>query len=110
EAGILIGLDPALYDPLPMGISIEFKDDDVQHIQASGWHAWERVNRRGTRRTRARSESGLETLIGFTPPKLQRYLRLEREATSLGLDPVLRLRAAEAVVTQAPNASARHTL
>src|SRR5574341_2536140 len=27
EADILIGLDPLLYDPLPMGISVEFKDD-----------------------------------------------------------------------------------
>jgi hypothetical protein len=94
EAGIFVGLDPLLYDPLPMGISIEFKDAHVADVHQTGWSAWERVNRGGTRRSTARSLTGLETLIGFTPNQLIRYVRLEREATSLGLDPVLRMRAA----------------
>jgi hypothetical protein len=110
EAGIFIGLDPALYDPLPMGISIEFKDDEVKQALRSGWHGWERVNRAGRRRATARSRIGLETLIGFRPEQIERYLRLEQEATELGLDPVLRLRAAQAVVARASRASARHAL
>lgn len=110
DAGVLIGLDPALYDPLPMGISIEFKDSEVNEVLRSGWHAWQRVNRAGTRRAAARSRTGLETLIGFRPDQIERYLRLEREATSLGLDPVLRLRAAQAVLARTTEASARHAL
>jgi hypothetical protein len=111
ESGIFIGLDPALYDPLPMGISIEFKEAEVRKTVRSGWHAWERVNVSGTRRADARSRTGLETLIAFRPDQIERYLRLEREATALGLDPVLRLRAAEAVVSRARAAvSARHAL
>jgi hypothetical protein len=110
EAGIFVGLDPLLYEPLPMGISIEFKDAEVRRIQRRGWHAWERVNRAGARRFEARSESGIETLVGFVPRSLQRYMRLEREAMSLGLDPVLRLRAAEAIVRRSRPQSMRHTL
>ena len=110
EAGIFIGLDPALYDPLPMGISVEFKELEVQQTQAAGWHAWERINRAGSRRSRARSLTGLETIVGFTPEKFERYFRFEREATSLGLDPVLRLRAAQAVIPRKRRGSPRHAL
>ena len=110
EAGIIVGLDPLLYDPLPMGISIEFKDAQVDATIATGWHAWERVNRPGLRRDEARSRSGIETLVAFTPDRLIAYARFEREATSLGLDPVLRMRAALTAVgtERAPNA--RHLL
>lgn len=110
EAGVFIGLDPALYDPLPMGISVEFKESEIRVVQRKGWHAWERINRGGTRRSRSRSESGLETLVGFAPDNLERFVRLEREATSLGLDPVLRLRAAQAIVHRTKTTSTRHAL
>lgn len=43
---------------------------------------------------------GLETLIAFTPDRLLDYVRLEREASGLGLDPPLRLRAAQAALGQ----------
>jgi hypothetical protein len=108
-AGMFVGLDPSLYDPLPMGISIEFKDHEVRETLRTGWHAWERINRAGVRRSKARSQIGLETVVGFTPHQIERYLRFEREATSLGLDPVLRLRAAQAVLgSRRP--STRHAL
>jgi hypothetical protein len=110
EAGIFVGLDPTLYDPLPMGISVEFKDAEVDDTLRTGWHAWERINRAGSRRTQARSRTGLETLIAFTPTNLIRYARLEREATSLGLDPVLRLRAADATPSPGASVTARHAL
>src|SRR4051794_21889093 len=45
--GILIGLDPLAYDPLPMGISFEFKERAVGAIEKTGWHVWERENRPG---------------------------------------------------------------
>lgn len=94
EEGILIGLDPLLYDPLPMGISIEFKDAEVEAAQASGWHVWERATRPGIRRGQARTADGLETIIAFDPARLLDYARLERQASALGLDPPLRQKAA----------------
>ena len=94
EAEVLIGLDPLLYDPLPMGISIEFKDAEVDAARASGWHVWERLTRAGVRRGQARAAEGLETLIAFAPTRLLDYARFERQASSLGLDPPLRQKAA----------------
>ena len=55
EAGIFIALDPLLYDPLPLGISIEFKDAEIQRAVTSGWHVWERDNIAGARRTSPRA-------------------------------------------------------
>lgn len=109
EAGIMIGLDPLLYDPLPMGISIEFKTRDVEETLRTGWHAWERPNRAGQVRI-ARSEVGLETVIAFRPERFLDYVRLEREASSLGLDPVLRMRAALAAAQPITTVPTRHLL
>jgi hypothetical protein len=95
EAGILIGADPLVYDPLPMGISIFFKEADVEASRRDGWHVWERDNIGGVRRPDPRSNLGLETLVGFRPERLLDYLRLERTARRLRLDPALRFRAAE---------------
>lgn len=95
EAGIFVGLDPLRYDPLPMGISIEFKDSSVQATLRDGWHVWERENFAGRRREASRAPQGLETLIAFRPEKLLDFVRFEREATRLRLDPPLRFRAAE---------------
>ena len=102
DAGIIVGLDPLLYDPLPMGISIEFKSGDVEATL-------ERVGTSGNGQTGLAScarlpaaEAGLETLIAFRPDRLLDYLRLEREASSLALDPFLRMRAALAAAKRRP--------
>lgn len=111
EAGIFIGLDPLLYDPLPMGISIEFKDAEVEATQASGWHVWERPTRVGGRRGRARTAEGLETLVAFAPERLLDYAKLERQASALGLDPPLRQKAASAAARRdSQGESVRHLL
>jgi hypothetical protein len=94
EEGLLIGLDPLRYDPLPMGISIEFRQSHVDDAQRSGWHVWERETRAGRRRA-SRTIAGLETLIAFRPERLLAYVGFERIASGLGLDPPLRFRAAE---------------
>lgn len=99
DADLLIGLDPMRYDPLPMGISIEFKDADVAEAQRTGWHVWERENRPGRRRERTRMGEGLETLIAFSPERLLAYVGFERRATGLGLDAPLRFRAAQVAAT-----------
>lgn len=98
QADLLIGLDPLRYDPLPMGISVEFKEAEVERAAQRGWHVWERETRTGTRRG-ARAVDGLETLIAFTPDRLLSYVGFERRASGLGLDPPLRYRAAEVAAT-----------
>lgn len=103
DAGIVIGLDPLLYDPLPMGISVEFKQAEVDAILQGGWHAWERLNRPGTRRGEPRAREGLETLVGFAPERLLDYIHFERQASGLGLDPALRLVAAERAGVDPPS-------
>lgn len=107
---VLIGLDPLAYDPLPMGISFEFKEDDVAAVEKTGWYVWERVNRPGRRRTAARVD-GLETVVGFRPERFLDFVRFERQAASLGLDPPLRYRLAEAAGRQkSAQAISRHLL
>lgn len=112
ELGLFVGLDPLRYDPLPMGISIEFKDADLQETLRSGWHVWERVNRGGSRRETSRSPEGLETLVAFAPERLLSYIGFERRASGLGLDPPLRFRAAEVVATDpiVPGVPGGHSL
>jgi hypothetical protein len=111
EAGILVGLDALLYDPLPMGISVEFKDADVAAVHERGWHAWQRENRGGSRRPDRRSLYGMETVVGLRPERLLDYARFERQATALGLDSSLRLRGALAAARAASAAGgARHAL
>jgi hypothetical protein len=90
---ILVGLDPALYDPLPMGISFEFKEENVAIACDEGWHVYERETKPGRRRER-RVPEGLETVVLFRPEYLLDYARLEREASDLRLDPPLRYVAA----------------
>ncbi|MGE0728288.1 MAG: hypothetical protein AB7O92_18615 [Acidimicrobiia bacterium] len=99
ETELFIGLDPLRYDPLPMGISIEFKQAELDLAVRSGWHVWERENRPGRRRGTSRVGEGLETLIAFAPERLLEYIGFERRASGLGLDPPLRFRAAEVVAT-----------
>jgi len=94
EADLIVALDPVLYDPLPLGISVFFKDDEVDQATRSGWHVWERDNISGVRRDAPRAQLGLETILAFAPERLFDYLRLERQAQALGLDPPLRYQAA----------------
>lgn len=95
-ADILIGLDPLLYDPLPMGISIEFKDAHVVQARRAGWCVWERGNLPGRRRSEPRARMRTEALVGFRPERLIDYIHFERQATSLALDPPLRFSGAAA--------------
>jgi hypothetical protein len=112
ELDLFVGLDPLRYDPLPMGISIEFKEADLQEVLRFGWHVWERVNRGGRRREHSRAPEGLETIVGFVPERLFSYIGFERRASGLGLDPPLRFRAAEVVATDPilPSGTGGHSL
>jgi hypothetical protein len=112
ERDLIIGLDPLRYDPLPMGISVEFKESDLQETLRLGWHVWERVNRGGARREERRAPEGLETLVAFVPERLFNYIGFERRASGLGLDPPLRFRAAEVAGTDPilPSGEGGHSL
>lgn len=90
---VFVGVDPLLYDPLPMGISFEFKEADVAEAARTGWHVYERVTRAGQVRAARVLESD-ETVVIFKPDRLLDYVRLQREAVELGYDSPLRFVAA----------------
>jgi hypothetical protein len=95
-----------------MGISIEFKQADLDRASRDGWHVWERENRPGRRRGATRVREGLETIVAFRPERLLAYIGFERRATGLRLYPPLRFRAAEiaAIDPVLPDASGGHEL
>jgi hypothetical protein len=95
DAGLIIGLDPLVYDPLPLGISVFFKDAEIDDARRSGWHVWERDNISGVRRHDPRTAMGVETLTALAPDRLLEYVRFERTAQALRLEPPLRYRAAQ---------------
>lgn len=92
EEEFIVGLDPLVYEDLPMGISVYYRDRHVEAASASGWAAWERTKSGGKRRP---SWAGLETLVGFHPERLLDYVRFEAKASALGLNPALRHALAE---------------
>ncbi|HWK28941.1 MAG TPA: hypothetical protein VNS09_20435, partial [Solirubrobacter sp.] len=100
EADLLVALDPLRYDPLPIGISVFWKDDEATQAQRTGWHVWERDNLSGARRPSPRTELGVETIVAFAPERLFDFVAFEREAQSLSLDPALRFRAAQRAGTR----------
>lgn len=95
DADLLIGLDPLVYDPLPLGISVFFKDAEIDEARRSGWHVWERDNVSGARRPSPRTALGVETVVAFAPERLLDYVRFERDAQALRLDSALRFTAAQ---------------
>jgi hypothetical protein len=96
EDRLLVGLDPSLYDPLPMGISFYAKDERLTVAARDSWHVWERLNRPGSVREAPRAQGGLETLVAFRPERLLDYARFQRQASDLALDQPLRFVAAQA--------------
>jgi hypothetical protein len=109
EADLIVGLDPLVYDPLPLGISIYFKDAEIEEARRCGWHVWERDNISGVRRSTPRTTLGVETIVGLHPDRLLDYIRFERDAQSLGLDSPLRYRAASRAARRGA-AVGRHAL
>lgn len=93
DAEVLVAIDPVLYDPLPSGISIEYKAAAIEAAAEAGWHVWERETRPGRRRDPRRE--GVETLVALRPDRFLDWISFEAEAQSLGLEHGLRFRAAE---------------
>jgi hypothetical protein len=110
EQDLLIGLDPLIYQRLPLGISIFFKDADIEEAVGSGWHVWDRDNVSGARRSATRTELGIEAVIAFRPDRLLDFVRFERTAQSLSLDTPLRFRAAQDAATRSRAVASTHAL
>lgn len=87
ELDFIVGLDPLVYEDLPMGISVYYRDHNVAAADEHGWAVWERDKAGGSRRSRIVE---LETLVGFRPHRLLDYVRFEARASALGLNPALR--------------------
>lgn len=105
---LIVGLDPALYDPLPLGISAAYlKRTQVDAVASTGWTVWERENHAGNRRAAPRTAEGLETLVAFHPRRLLDYAVFERRASELGLDPPLRYAAATDAAVLRPDQGIR---
>lgn len=92
EEEFVVGLDPLVYEHLPMGISVYYRDENVAAAEPHGWAVWEREKKDGLRR---RTLTLLETLVGFRAHRLLDYVRFEARASALGLDPALRQTLAE---------------
>lgn len=73
EGGFFVGADPVLNSPTRFFISKEFKQAHVDEIQAHGWNAWEREQRREY------IGDPVEVLVGGTREHLLRYTLFERE-------------------------------
>jgi hypothetical protein len=99
-----------IYHPLPLGISVFFKDAEIEAAAQSGWHVWERDNVSGARRGATRAELGIEAVIAFRPDRFLDFLRFERTAQSLSLDTPLRFRAAQDAATQRRAVRSTHAL
>jgi hypothetical protein len=87
ELDIVVGLDPLVYEQLPMGASVFYSDEEFRGARTAGWAVWEREKRDGLRRDRLVE---LETMVGFSPERIFDYVRFEAAASALGLSPALR--------------------
>lgn len=105
EHGFIIGLDPLIYEDLPMGISVYYSDKHIALADEHNWGVWERKKAGGKRR---QSWDGLETIVGFRPNRLLDYARFEAEASALALSPGLRFKLAEQYAT--PSLEEAHRL
>ncbi len=72
----MVGADPAMHNPTPLFISIEFKRRHVQAIASNGWHVWERVRLN-------HPDEPVEVLVGVDRSQLLNYIRFERAAKGL---------------------------
>lgn len=87
ELEFIVGLDPLVYEDLPMGISVYYRDQNVADADDHGWSVWETKKSGGSRRPRVVE---LQTMVGFRPHRLLDYVRFEARASALGLSPALR--------------------
>lgn len=76
---IFVAADPWLHRVTRFSKSIEFKDEHVEKILETGWHAWQRERRPGKRRPNE-DEDALGVLIGGSKASFLKLVVFEREA------------------------------
>ena len=91
--GIIVALEPTLYDPLPLGSSVYWKTEQTEEIRSAGWVAWELESRRN--RNKTQPLPGVESRIGIRPERFLDLVAFEHEAQLLGHDTGLRLQRAQ---------------
>lgn len=77
DSGFFVAIDPVLHNPTRMFVSFEFKQEQVDQIQALGWHCWER------QKTARGIDTPVETVVGGTAEKFLDYIRFEQAAKFL---------------------------
>ena len=70
EGNMIVGLDPWLIDPLPLGISVYAKDKQVREVAQGGWSVWERTNRAGNAGARRVRRKALKRSWRSIPSRL----------------------------------------
>lgn len=90
EEGLFISCDPAMHEWTRFSRSVEFKSQQLEEAQQSGWFGWERERSLARRRAALPKEDArTEVLVAFRPNQFLRYVAFERVAT--GMDPGERL-------------------
>ncbi len=87
--GVFIAGDPVMNNPSPMSRSVEFKAQNVDEIERTGWAAWERDRKPPKTKNRPTAmldeDTRIQILVGGRQERLLDLIQLERLAR--GLDP-----------------------
>jgi hypothetical protein len=109
EAGLFVAVDPAMHAYTRFSRSVEFKEQDLQVTQATGWHGWERDRSSGRRKLPApREDFRTESVLAFRPENFLRYVTFERVAS--GMDTGERLLLANRMITPPSSSREPHPL
>jgi hypothetical protein len=79
EERFIVGLNPLVYEDLPIGTSGYYRDRDTKAAAEHGRALWEREKKGAMRRM---GSAGHETLLGFRPNRLLDHLRFEAQTTA----------------------------
>jgi hypothetical protein len=88
-----VPLDAALYDPLPLGISVSYKRGETEKAMASphGWHIFERGNIAGVVRTEPRFSRGADSQSSsVTSTPIGKWSEYPSSSTCLPMPPNIR--------------------
>ncbi len=95
DAGIVVAVDPTIYNPTWFSRSIYFRTEHIERVQHTGWTGWEREQRDSHRALPDRGFANLQTeaMLGLRPERFADYVLLEQQTT--GVPPGERLLAIE---------------
>jgi hypothetical protein len=92
EHEVIVSLEPAFYDPLPIGNSVYWKDEVTQTVASDGWLAWRHEKRQGKLRSRDRfPQAPFEARVAVAPSRFLDLVAFEHESRLLGHDTGMRV-------------------